>query len=829
MKLRFLLRDIVHSRSQALVFVLCVALSLVCIVAINSFRRDVQTAIVGDARALHGGDVIVRSSYPFSAGLEQALTELLARPGVTGARSWEMFSVVRRADEQGSLLAGIKVVEPAYPLYGRIDLASGKGLAEVLRPGRVVVAPAVLDRLGLAIGDQLLVGHGRLVIADLITAESLRSVDFFNFGPRVLVAAADLATIRLVEQGSRVRYRAMLRLDDGKQIAATVAALEARAVADQELVATYATAGSRVKRLFDNLFFFLSLVAVFTMLLAGIGMQSSLAALLRGKERSIATLRAIGADSRFLLRHYLLLVLLLSSLGAVLGIAGGMALERLFVDLFGQFLPDNLVLGTSLTDIIEGLAVGLAVVAFFTLLPLAAIREVKPKAVFSGSTENRPRRRETWVLLACGTFLLGGLVVRQLADLQVGLSLMAGILGLIAVISLLVGGLLAALRRLRHLPLPLRQAVRSLLRPGNASRSIVATLAAAFSVLLAIYLLQANLRAGYIDSYPPDAPNLFTLDIQKDQRQDFHLLLGEEVPLYPVIRARLTAINGNKIDRRAERKGRGDSLTREFSLSYPAGGEEDEELIAGRSLFPAEPGGRVPVSVLDNVAKMGDMRLGDVLEFNIQGVPLVAEVSSIRTRTRSMLFPFFYFLFPEEHLAAAPQTFFAALRVPAEEVSALENRIVSRFPNISTIDVGRSAAELAAVVDRLALIVTFFASFAILAGGLILVSSILATRLERIREVVHYKILGADSRFVVRVFFLENLLLGLFSGICALLVGQFAAFALCTYLFEVVYQPAWAATIGLVVLMVLAVVALGLAGSVAIIRRRPARYLRELP
>lgn len=827
MKLRFVLRDIMHSRSQAVVFVLCVALSLVSIVSVNSFRRDVRQSIISDARGLHGGDIIVHSHYDLSPGLQAELDTLVQENGVQGLRTWEFYSVARRADGQDSLFSNIKAVADDYPLYGQVVLQSGRDFGEVLKQGKAVVGAAVLERLGLTIGDHILLGSGDFEIVDMVVRESMRPVDFFNFGPRILVSAADLGRMDLVKKGSRVHYETLIKVADQAMLEPMVERLQGLAVEGQERVGTYATAGSRVKRFFDNLLFFLSLISVFTMLLAGIGMQSSLAALLRGKEKSTAIIRSLGANRSFILRHYLLIVLLLSTFGCSLGIVSGLLLERSFDSLFSGLLPDNIVLGASVWDIVEGTALGLAVVCFYTLLPLAGIRNIKPKTVFSGEGQRRTKGREAYVLLGCGILLLGGLVIRQLEDVQIGLYLMGGILGLIIIVSLMVAGMLAVLTRFKVISLPVRQAVRSLVRPGNATRPIVATLASAFAVLLVIYLLENNLQGTYINSYPPDAPNLFCLDIQKDQRDSFRELVGNDVELFPIIRARLNSINGEKIDRKEERKKRGDSLAREFNLSYREVLLDDEVVSKGGSLFGHQPkGDRIPVSVLDTVAEMGDMELGDVLVFNIQGVPLTAEVSSIRSRTKSMLYPFFYFIFPQKNLIAAPQTFFAALHVEKESVSALENRIVNVFPNISTINVSETAVELGKMVDKISVIVTFFASFSILAGALILVSSILATRMERVKEVVYYKILGAKSGFVLQVFFFENLLLAIFSGGCALLVAQLAGWGICHYILEIQHNAALLECIVFLTVTSLAVVALGLSGSWSIIKHKPADYLR---
>ena len=832
MNVRFLIREILHSKSQAAVFILCVALSLVSIVAINSLRRDVQQSIVSDARGLHGGDVMIHSHYEFSQALEQELTTLLREEEIQAVRTWEFYSVARREDGRDSLFSNIKAVEKNYPLYGDVALLSGRDFSSVLQPGKAIVAQALLDRLDLAIGDRLLLGESSFEIIDVVSGESLRPVDFFNFGPRILVSSADLLQMNLVKQGSRVHYDTLLKIADESRIDKTAARLQDRIISGQERVATYATASSRIKRFFDNLLFFLSLISVFTLLLAGIGMQSSLAALLRQKEKSFAILRSLGATGSFLLRHYLVIVFILSGIGCTLGIVSGLLLEKSFSNLFAGLLPDKIILGGSVFDVLEGMGLGIVVVSFFTFLPLSRIKNVKPAAVFRKELDNGMHSRGSYVLICCGIILLTALVVRQLEDVRPGLYFIGGVFTLIEVISVLIGAALLLLARFKVVSLPLRQATRSLLRPGNATRAIVVTLASALSVLLTIYLVEHNLHATYIASYPADAPNLFCLDIQKGQQRDFLELVGSGVELFPIIRARLTSINGKKISRKAELKKRGDSLAREFNLTYRVKLLEDEIFTEGNSLFGTESEQNeesrlVPVSVLDSVAEMGDMKIGDVLQFNVQGVPLKATVRSIRSRTKSMLYPFFYFVFPEKNLRAAPQTFFGALKVKKEEISQLENTIVNNFPNISTINVSETAAELEKIMQKLSRIINFFAFFSILAGALILVSSVLATRMARIKEAVYYKVLGADTGFVLQVFFLENFLLALLSGGCAILVAQAGSWGLCRYLFEIDYSPKVLTCLVMLGLTVCLVVSLGLMSSVSILRQKPVRFLRE--
>ncbi|MFW2368151.1 MAG: ABC transporter permease [Desulforhopalus sp.] len=829
MNSRFLIREMLHSRSQGAIFVLCVALSLISIVAVNSFRRDVRESIVTDARSLHGGDIIIHSHYPFSPNLEKELATLEESHEVEKVRSWEFYSVARREDGSDSLFSNIKAVSSNYPLYGEVILRSGTGLQAALQSGRAVVGESLLERLGLVIGDRLLLGNAVFEIVDVIVRESARPVDFFSIGPRIIVSAEDIDRMGLVKQGSRVHYDTLLKVSEERTIDTIAARLKEKSLTDQERVETYATKNSRVKRFFDNLFFFLSLISIFTLLLAGIGMQSSLAALFRRKEKSIAIARSLGATDGFLLRHYLAMVSILSGIGMVLGIAAGLLVEKSFVLLFSGLLPQNVVPGGSFGDVLEGMMLGVVVVSFFTCLPLARMRNIRPMAVFRKENSGSTGRKSIYILVACGVVLLSGLVVRQLEDVRYGIYFIAGIIGLVVVMFLLIGGLFSLFPRRSFRPLALRQAIRSMMRPGNSSRTIVITLASALSVLLTIYLVEQNLRSTYISSYPSDAPNLFCLDIQQNQKQDFLKLVGTDIELFPVIRGRLTAINTNKISRSEELKKRGDSLAREFNLTYRQRLLDDEILEKGRSIFGEgdDENGPVPVSVLDHVAQMGDMELGDILYFNIQGIPLEAKVVSIRSRTKSMLYPFFYFVFPETVLQAAPQTFFGALKVDKDQVSQLENKIVGRFPNVSTINVGEAAVELGKLMEKLTRIVNFFATFSILAGGLILISSILATRLARIKEAVYYKILGSGSGFVLQVFFLENLILALLSGGCAIFVGQVGSWAICRFVLEIQHEPEISSCLALLALTVCLVVTLGLLSSITIIRRKPISFLRE--
>lgn len=823
---RFVWRQLVRSRRQAAVFVLCAALSLVTLVALGGFFENIQTALLQDLRKLQGADVIIKSRFPISEPLAAAVADLARTDEAAAAEVYEFYSVVRTAGDEASLLAEIKVVGPGYPFYGRIELQSGGAFENALRPGALIVEQTLLDRLQLKIGDPLQVGEATLAIADVVLSEPDRPVNFFALGPRVFVALEDLRALDLVQKGSRVSHRLLLKLGPAADAEKVAEVLRGRALADQERVETFRSAPSRVKRFFDNLIFFLNLIGVFTLMLAGFGIYSSLSALIRENIATIAIIKTLGASGGFIFRHFLAMVAVLGAAGTGAGIALGLGLQPLMPVLFADLLPESLAYTLPWRAVAEGAIFGFLAVGIFSFLPLYRLKGVKPGLLLRKEPLSAPRNLPYVAGAGLVLVLFMAAVSLRLGSAQAGGYFLLGLVALILISAALSGAALMLLRRIPLRALSLRQAVKGLFRPGNATGTILVTLTASLTALFAIFLIEANLDAAFVRSYPPEAPNLFFLDIQPDQRDAFAELLEVPAPFFPIIRARLTAVNDVAIDPAAERQRRGDSLSRTFNLTYRHHLLEDEALTAGDSLFRddwQEP----QVSVLDTVVEMQPMGIGDRLSFVIQGVPLTARIASIRTRTHETVGPFFYFVFPDALLADAPQTIFSAVRVPPEQIVDLQNRVVARFPNISVVDLTVTLATFAGIMRRLSGIIRFFTAFSLLAGLLIMVSSILATRLARTREAVYFKILGARGGFVRRVLTFENLFLGLTSSAIAAALSQAASAGVVEIVLDIAYKPFFWDMLAMIGGAVVVVVTVGLLASRTILKQKPAAFLRE--
>jgi len=825
---RYIFQEIRHSGKQALAFILCVVLSIATMIALNSFKRDVNRFLVSEARALHGGDIIVHSHHPLSSSLLSAAAELQAQQRLQFLQTTEFYSVVSSPSQQ-SLLANIMAVDPEYPFFGVVQTESGRHLSQLLKPGSTVIDREAFERLDIRIGDKLRVGESSLVVEDVITFDSTRPVSFFSFGPRVLLSTADLAALNLTGKGSRIQYEMLIKVSDSGAVPEIFDELKGASIGSQERVETAQNARSRLKRFFDNLIFFLSFISIFTLLLSGVGMQGALSAMLRQKRKTIAVSKAMGATHKFLLKHYLLMALALGLVGCLGGIIAGFAIKLFFPILFHGLLPADINSSLSFADLFEGVLLGVSVIFVFTLLPLYRLSKVKPAAIFRSDTTGPISKTVLFIVYATGTLFLGILVIMQLEDVKIGIYFMLGLLALIVMIAIVTTIILQILCRLSLPGLALRQAVKSLFRPGNATRSIVVTLSSAFSVLLTIFLLKLNLFASYIDAYPKDAPNLFCLDIQNDQRELFQSIVDRDVEFFPVIRARLSAINGEPIDQEKERERKSDNLGREFNLTYRDHLLDDEKISEGEDLFSSKPvpDGFVEVSVLDTIADIGEIRINDRLSFNIQGVEVKAQVSSIRTRTKSKLSPFFYFVFKPEVLQSAPQTLFAALNLDKDKIPEMITKIVTEMPQVSTINVADVAVKFGALLQKLSLIITFFTTFSIIAGLLILVSSAFSTQVERIREAVYYKILGGTSSFILSVVTYENTIMGVICSCIALAVATVGSWVICDWFFDISFTPYYAFSLAVLLAMILLIVVLGLISSTAVVRQKPAAFLRQ--
>lgn len=812
----FVARQLFQSKRQAFVLVLCVALAITAIVALSGLQENVRESVADNAKELQAGDVLVRADNPFSDSLNHTIQSL----PYPKAQYYELLTIVRTQNQ--SLLSNLKVVEPKYPFYGEVSLQSGRPFREVLTNGTAVVEQALLERLGIVVGENISIGEAEFTIVDVVIREPDRPIELFSLGPRVFLSTQNKDDLGLFIAGSRIEYRLLLQVPD-EDIAKTVAILE-QSAGERERVRSYENAGGRVLRFLDNLLFFLNMLAIFILLLSGLAMQSTLNAYLKERTETVAIMRTVGATGGYVTRKFLLVVLILGVLGTVLGIIFGIIVQFALPALFAELLPEAFETSISLQGIVQGATLGILVVLLFAILPLSRLRDTKPVAIFRIDKPQRsPKSR--YLVLALIVSLFIAFILLRLEDTAFAIVFIAGILILVGVAFGITEFVLRGIRACRPTSLVARQAIRGLFRPKNATRAIIITLSASLAFLFSIFLMQATLNKSFVETYPPGSPNLLALDIQPQQVEAFQALMEGTVEVYPLVTGRIIDINGEPIDRERERERIGDNLGREFRLTYRENLIENERIIKGDSLFGNSEQEGIPVSIHQDIVDISGLALGDTLTFNVQGLPITAYVSSIRDSGEGTISPFFYFVFQPEVLQNAPQTIFAAGNV--DNPINMQNRIAREFPTVTTIDVTQVIETFSVLLERLTRIVNFFTLFAVLAGLLLIVGSVLATVYERTQEATYYRILGSTKRFVWSVFILENTIIGGVSALIGMAIAHAITWYIITRMFSLEYS-AFAGESGLLILTtILVVVTIGLLASWQVLRKKPIAFLRE--
>jgi putative ABC transport system permease protein len=334
-------------------------------------------------------------------------------------------------------------------------------------------------------------------------------------------------------------------------------------------------------------------------------------------------------------------------------------------------------------------------------------------------------------------------------------------------------------------------------------------------VLLLLAVVRGDLLADWRRSLPNDVPNNFLVNIRPEQRQalqKFFTSHGLGSPqMYPMVRARITAINAQPAQ---SRKLTGDAdrgfVEREQNLTWSANMMEDNQLIAGR-WWTAADAGKPLVSISSEYAEGLHLKLGDHLSFDVAGEPLTVEVASIRKIRWDSFRPNFFLVFPPGLLDGAAGTYMTSLFLNATQRPSLAD-LVREFPTISVFDVDAILKQIRDIIDRASLAVQYVFLFTLAAGVVVLLAAVQSTRDERRYESAMLRTLGASRGTVLQGVAAEFSALGFLSGTLAAFGATGVGWVLATRVFSLQFTlDPWVWVTGLVCGTVL----VGLSGTLA--------------
>lgn len=829
-------RDARTHRRRLLLFTSAIVLGIAALVAINALGEDLERAIDEQAKALLGADLQLGSRGPFSPESEALFDSL----GGAQAREVRFSSMIYFLKSGGTRLARIRAIEGDYPFYGEFKVMPPEAARAFNRSRHALVEESLLLQYGAETGDSLKIGELSFVIAGALQNVPGESAADAFIGPRVYLPLRDLARTDLLQRGSQVTYNIHFKFDDAVAVEKLVAGLKPHLEQHRLRSETVASQKEDLGRGMQNLYQFLSLTGFIALLLGCIGVASAVHVHIKQKLNIVAVLRCLGASGKQTFLVFLLQASALGMAGTLLGIALGVYLQAWLPKILSDFLPVAIAVRFSWRAVITGGLLGLGMTLLFALLPLLRVRAISPLLTLRSSFEEGSQTRRDFWRWGVQALIAAGILLFARAQAQNWVFALGFAAGLAAAFGLLTAAaklLTAAVKKFfpSSWSYIWRQSLANLYRPNNQTMTMMFALGLGTFLIATLFLVQDTLLRQISLSSTGNQPNLVLFDVQSDQKEEVaDLIRSLDLPVMqqvPVVTMRLEAINGRSVRELQKDSTRGIpgwALRREYRSSYRDSLFDNEKLIAG-SLQPGGPGvsDTARISLEDGIAKSLQVKIGDALVFDVQGISVPTVVGSLREVNWRRLQPSFFVLFPTGVLENAPQFHVLVTRVNSSAQSAqLQRMAVQRFPNVSAIDVTLVLQTADSILSKVAFVVRFMALFSILTGLLVLAGAVITSRYQRLQETVLLRTLGGSRTQILKIMVLEYLFLGGLAALTGLLLALAASWALAFFVFEAEFIPAVLPAILIMLAVIFLTILLGMLNSRGMIDHPPLEVLR---
>ncbi|MEZ4960243.1 MAG: FtsX-like permease family protein [Saprospiraceae bacterium] len=872
-------RDSRRNRGRLLLFISSIVIGIAALVAINSFSENLQNDINNEAKSLLGADLIVQGNAPATDSVLQVFDQL---GSTRRAETMNLVSMVYFPKNQGTRLAQVRALEGGYPFFGKLSTepaeaaATFKAAASPPSAGGLsqsqiaLVEKTLMLQFSLQVGDTVRVGTVPFVIVGQLNSAPGRAGIAGTIAPVVYIPMQYLEQTGLVQRGSLIWYQYFFQFPENTNVEeGTLARLDPVLENTSLETETVAQRKEDLGEAFGNMRTFLNLVGFIALLLGCIGVASSVHIYIKDKMASIAVLRCLGTKGWQAFQIFLAQVVALGLAGGILGAMLGSLLQVALPAVLGDFLPvQNVSAEISWSAMGMGVLTGLGITILFALLPLLAIRRVSPLRTLRASYEEDTSGRDPlrWLVYGLIFLFICGFTLFQTRDWK-SIAFPFGIVAAFLALAGVAKALTWAVRKFfpTNWSYIWRQGIANLYRPNNQTLILIVTIGLGTALISTLFLVQDLLLKQVEYTGSGDVPNMIVFDIQTPQKEAVAALTkANGLPvrqLVPIVTMRVDNINGitkemnqkdtanvvkssvekEKPKRRRRRGGDEDGprpdddgrirnyvFDREFRSTYRDSLIETEKIIEGEWHGTVGDDGIIYISLQEGVARDMNAKVGSKITFNVQGALIETVVGSIRKVDFRRVQTNFFVVFPKGVLEKAPQFYVIVSRVDAEEQSAkYQQALVKAFPNVSVIDLTQILQSVRSILDKVSFVIRFMALFSILTGLVVLVSSVVLSKFQRIQESVLLRTLGAHRRQILRINAIEYFLLGTLATLTGILLSFIGSFAVATWQLDIPFEPnPWPPLIVFVAITGLTML-IGLLNSREIVRKPPLEVLRK--
>lgn len=835
---RMAMRELRSGLSGFYVFIACVALGVMVITAVGALSDALRAGFEQQGETILGGDVTFARMHARAEGDERSWLDAQGKISETAT----MRTMGRRLDGEDQSLIELKAVDASYPLVGSVGLGGGGAFNAAIAGEGAVADPALLERLGLKVGDRMRIGNAEVEVRAALMDEPDGLIDRLTYGPRVFTSLETLMKTGLVQPGTLVRWRYALKLPPatGSDTAGIVAFRE-RAKAEQSdagyTVSDRRDPSPQVRRTLDRLRQFLTMLGLASLLVGGVGIANAVATFIDRRRKVIATMKSLGATNSLVFRLFLIQVLAITAVGIAIGVTLGYLVPVLINATVGDLLPVQATISVTPFSLALGVIYGLLVALLFTLWPLGQAELVSPSVLFRdevGSSAVRPRWPIVVSVLAIAVALVA-LAVTLSDSPRIAAYFCAGVVGMFLVFWALGTAITWFARRVPRPRNPeVALAICNIGAPGGMTRSVVLSLGAGLSLLSAVALSDAALVNELTNRMPEQSPNYFVLDVPKAEYPAFAALIeskapGSKIEEAPMLRGRLIKLGDKPVEAIKAPPEAQWVLNGDRGLTYSATVPHGSKVTEGQ-WWDANYSGEPLVSFEAELAQKLGVKVGDSVTVNVLGRNLTARIANLREVHWENLNLNFVMVFTPNALQAAPHNLLATVTLPkastlADEI-ALSRDLGKAFPAVTAVRVKDAIEAFNVIFSKVMVAVRVAGGVTLAAGALVLAGALATAQRRRILEAVVLKVIGATRIRILASHFAEYALLASLTTVCAVLLGGLTAYVAVEHIMEIPFTFSWRPVAQTLALSLGLVALFGGIGTWTVLRARPIPYLR---
>lgn len=825
-------RDGKASISRLLLFMASIVLGIGAVVSIQLFSNNLKQNIKNQSKALMGADFIIDARKTPSKKVLKIIDSLHPDAAEINFVSMALFP-----KSESTKLVKVRAMEGNFPFYGKLTTVPENAGENYQKLGGALVDATLLLQYNLNPGDSIKLGKIIFPIVGALKAIPGTTAISSSIAPTVLIPLNYLEKTNLLQLGSRKEYQYFFKAPE-MDLELLDKELDPILDAENADLDTHTSTSQRLGKRYDNVGRFLNLVAFIALLLGCIGIASAVHIYIKEKLKNVAILKCLGASRKQTFIIYLLQIIGVGFVGGLIGALIGASLQYAFPYILQEFLPFTVKISITYQPILMGIILGILMSVLFALLPLLGTWYVSPLEVLRGQEEKQQKPKKARIVVFLTILLFIFLFsFWMLNDAKNGFFFTLAICVIFAIITG-VSMLFIQLVK-KYFPTSWgfvsRQSLLNLFRPNN--QTLVLVLAIGFGTFLisTLYFSKDILLAKTNINSKKTEANIILLDVQQNQVKDlvanFASKNFEVIDNIPIITMRIAAMQGktaNEIRKDTAISMRKWMLNREFRVTYRNELSETEEIISGTYQGKKKPNTPVYVSISDNLAKDANLKVGDALAFNIQGLVMETIVGSIRKVDWSSMQVNFMVLFPEGVLENAPQfNVISTFAKTEESAAALQRDLVQKFPNVTILDLRQVFTIVEDILSKVTWIINFMAFFSILTGFIVLIGSVRNSKYQRVKESVLLRTLGAKSKQILKITALEYIYLGVLGSLIGILLSLISSQLLATLVFKEPFVPSAIPFVIFLPIITLLVVFIGLINLKSVIKSPPLEVLRK--